>query len=275
MLGCFAAEMGYKVEVWSRERICELSLSMCGNLPDQDDGLNGLGRALLLALALSGAGGCPIGCGSKNESVTGSLFTDAVTFSVCSGTPAGPLRVGDERPVVVGRVPGGDRDRRRQTRARAPRFPRCRAVIGYDTFTVAVTSVGDGGAGSDAGTPPPDGLAMTTPPISPSVPADPYMPQHGHGASTVPAITAQGVVSSPVAATDFLHGRLLAALPRPDAASAAARPTRSPSTSVGIPDDQLAASALTRSLSRARRLRAQAAVPGSGAWLVVSVVLLL
>ena len=36
------------------------------------------------------------------------------------------------------------------------------AAIGYDTFTVTVTSVTDGGAGADAGAPPPDGLTMTT-----------------------------------------------------------------------------------------------------------------
>jgi hypothetical protein len=163
-------------------------------------GLNGLSRALL-ALALSGAG-LSIGCGSKNESVTSGLFTDA-DFSVCSGTPAvryvsgmsvlsssGAYRVAIETA----------------TTDQGSGAPVPAAAIGYDTFTMAVTSVGDGGAGSDAGTPAPDGLAMTTPPISPSVPADPYMPQHGHGASTVPAITAQGGGQFSVAATDFFMG---------------------------------------------------------------------
>jgi hypothetical protein len=81
------------------------------------------------------------------------------------------------------------------------------AAIGYDTFTVAVTSVADGGAGSDAGLPPPDGLMMTTPMIGGSgEPADPYMPQHGHGASTVPTVTAQGGGAFSVSAIDFFMG---------------------------------------------------------------------
>ena len=78
------------------------------------------------------------------------------------------------------------------------------AAIGYDTFTMAVTSVVDGGA--DAGAVAPDGLMMTTPAVPDSVPADPYMPRHGHGASTVPAITAQGGGLFSVAAIDFFMG---------------------------------------------------------------------
>jgi len=45
---------------------------------------------------------------------------------------------------------------------------------------------------------------MTTPPIGGSgKPADPFMPVHGHGAATVPTITAQGGGAFSVAAIDF------------------------------------------------------------------------
>jgi hypothetical protein len=45
---------------------------------------------------------------------------------------------------------------------------------------------------------------MSTPQIGGTgKPADPYMPQHGPGASTVPAVTAQGGGAFSVAAIDF------------------------------------------------------------------------
>lgn len=163
-------------------------------------GLSRLGRAVGIALAVAGA---LIGCGSKDTSgVGGSLsFTDA-DFSVCSGTPAvrfkpgvsvvstsGAYRVAIESAVTD---PGG------------AAAEVATAAIGYDTFTMAVTSIADGGV--DAGTPAPDGLTMTTPAVPGSVPADPYMPMHGHGASTVPAITAEGGGLFSVAAIDFFMG---------------------------------------------------------------------
>jgi hypothetical protein len=156
-------------------------------------------RLFGLVLALAGAAA---GCGSKATSASGALsFTDA-DFSVCSGTPAirftpglsvastsGAYRVAIESAVT-------DRG--------AGAAQVATAAIGYATFTMAVTSTA--GSGGDAGTPAPDGLTMTTPAVPGSVPADPYMPQHGHGASTVPAITAQGGGLFTVAAVDFFMG---------------------------------------------------------------------
>jgi len=72
------------------------------------------------------------------------------------------------------------------------------AAIGYDTFTIAVTPQADGGAPGSA-----DGLTMSIPPVPLGVPADPYMPQHGHGGSTIPTITAQGGGAFTVSDIDF------------------------------------------------------------------------
>jgi hypothetical protein len=70
--------------------------------------------------------------------------------------------------------------------------PVATAAVGLDTFTVAITlAPGDGGA-SDAGAPAPDDLGVAAPPKTQTIPADPYMPIHGHGGSTVPAITPLG-----------------------------------------------------------------------------------
>lgn len=158
----------------------------------------GPGR-LLLALALAIAGGC----GSKAPMGTGAMSTDA-DFSVCSGTPAVHYAPGisvlSDSGAYRASIVMASTDQ--ESAAPVPT-----AAIGYDTFTVAVTSVTDGGAGADAGMPPPDGLTMATPSIGGiGKPADPFMPQHGHGASTVPSVTAQGGGAFSVAAIDFFMG---------------------------------------------------------------------
>jgi hypothetical protein len=161
---------------------------------------NGMGR-LLLAVAL-GVSGLASGCGSKTATVTSSLITDA-DFSVCSGTPAVRYASG----ISVLSASGAYRAAiETASTDQGSGEPVPTAAIGYDTFAVTVTSVTDGGAGADAGAPPPDGLTMTTPAIPASVPADPFMPQHGHGASTVPTITPQGGGQFSVAAIDFFMG---------------------------------------------------------------------
>jgi hypothetical protein len=159
----------------------------------------GLGR-LLLVLSL-GIAGASAGCGSKTATVTGRISTDA-DFSVCSGTPAVHYAPGISVLSDSGAYRAAILTASTDQGSGAP-VPT--AAIGYDTFTVAVTSVTDGGAGADAGAPPPDGLTMTTPPIggSSGKPADPYMPVHLHGASTIPTVTAQGGGSFSVAAIDF------------------------------------------------------------------------
>jgi hypothetical protein len=156
---------------------------------------NGTG-GLLLALSLGAAGAC----GSKTATVTGPVSTDA-DFSVCSGTPAVRYSPGLSVLSVSGayRVAIEAASTDQATGAPVPT-----AAIGYDTFTVAVTSVTGGGAGPDAGAPPPAGLTMTTPMIGGNgKPADPFMPVHQHGAATVPTITAQGGGAFSVAAIDF------------------------------------------------------------------------
>jgi hypothetical protein len=154
---------------------------------------HGMGR-LLVVLSLAIAGGC----GAKTATAIGNISTDA-DFSVCSATPAVHYAPG------IGVLSGSGAFRAAIERASTDQVsaaPVPTAAIGYDTFTVMVTSVVSG-AGADAGAPPPDGLTMATPAIPASVPADPFMPQHGHGASTVPTITAQGDGQFSVAAIDF------------------------------------------------------------------------
>ncbi|HEX3906154.1 MAG TPA: hypothetical protein VH853_25250 [Polyangia bacterium] len=140
------------------------------------------------------------GCGSKSSAVTSALFTDA-DFSVCSGTPAMRYVSGMSVLSTSGAYRAAIVSASTDQGSGAP-VPT--AAIGYDTFTVAVTSVTSGGG--DAGAPAPDGLMMATPPVSQSYPADPYMPVHGHGASTIPTITAQGGGLYSVAAADFFMG---------------------------------------------------------------------
>lgn len=157
------------------------------------------GRALwLLPILLPALG---VGCGSKSTGVQSQLTADA-DFSVCATSPdAVHYAPGISVVSTSGNLRAAINAAATDQGGSAP-VPT--AAVGYDTFTVAITSVADGGAGSDAGTPAPDGLTLTTPPISPTgIPADPYMPVHKHGASTVPTITAQGGGLYSVAAIDF------------------------------------------------------------------------
>ncbi len=155
---------------------------------------------LLLALSLAAAG-LADGCGSsKTTTMTTPVSMDA-DFSVCSGTPAVHYTPGISVLSDSGAYRAAIAMASTDQGSTAP-VPT--AAIGYDTFTVTVTSVTDGGAGADAGAPPPDGLTMTTPMIGGNgKPADPFMPQHGHGAATLPTITAQGGGAFSVAAIDF------------------------------------------------------------------------
>ena len=150
-----------------------------------------------------GAAGASAGCGSKTATVIARISTDA-DFSVCSGTPAVRYAPGISVLSDSGAYRAAIVTASTDQGSVAP-VPT--AAIGYDTFTVAVTSVTSGldaGAGGDAGAPAPDGLTMTTPPIGGSgKPADPFMPMHGHGAATVPTVTAQGGGTFSVAAIDF------------------------------------------------------------------------
>ena len=101
---------------------------------------------------------------------------------------------------------------------------------------------------------------MTTPTIGGSgEPADPYMPQHGHGASTVPTVTAQGGGAFSVAAIDFFMGGYWELYLDSDAARRHRR------------------SADLQDLHPRRLGLASQGVAGTGqrAWLVVGVVLLL
>jgi hypothetical protein len=156
---------------------------------------NGLQR-VVLALSVAAAAGIAAGCGSKTATATGPISMDA-DFSVCSQTPAVPYAPGISVLSASGAYRAAITTASTDQGSTAP-VPT--AAIGYDTFTVMVTPVIDGG--TDAGTP--DGLTMTTPPIGGSgKPADPFMPVHGHGAATVPTITAQGGGAFSVAAIDF------------------------------------------------------------------------
>jgi hypothetical protein len=164
-------------------------------------GSRGWQRAPWLPLAVASLS-LTAGCGSKSSTVTSALFTDA-DFSVCSGTPAVRFVSGMSVLSASGAYRAAIESASTDQGSGAP-VPT--AAIGYDTFTVAVTSVTAGGAGADAGAPAPDGVMMTTPPVSQTYPADPYMPAHGHGASTIPTITAQGGGLYSVAAADFFMG---------------------------------------------------------------------
>ena len=153
----------------------------------------------LLVVALGAAG-----CGSNGGSPGSAPITDA-DFAVCEGTPAVHYAPG----VSVLSASGAYRAslQTASTEQAGATTPVSTAAIGLDTFTVAVTlAAGDAGTAADAGTPAPDDLAMATPPKTQSIPADPYMPIHGHGGSTVPAITAQGGGLYTVGSLDFFMG---------------------------------------------------------------------
>lgn len=182
--------------------------------------------ARLLALA---AAGLLLGCSPGTSKGSGGLTSQDADFSVCSGTPAVRFSPG----VTVASTSGAyvlTMQSAVTTQAVGPDLPT--AAIGYDDFVMTVTSAS---SGADGGAPAPDGLVMTTPPISGAYPADPYMPMHMHGASTIPAITAQGNGQYSVANLDFFMGgywQLYLDLTPPGAAAA------DPVTfNVCIPDD--------------------------------------
>jgi hypothetical protein len=159
-----------------------------------------------LALAIVGpaALGLGAGCGSKSSDTKSNALNFDADFSVCATSPkavryAPGISVVSTSGTYQAAITAASTDQ-------GSGSPVPTAAIGYDTFTVAVTVVADGGSGStgsDAGVAAPDGLVMAPPPTSPTYPADPYMPLHGHGASTVPAITAQGGGVFGVANIDF------------------------------------------------------------------------
>jgi hypothetical protein len=151
--------------------------------------------ALAAAALLAGSG-----CGSKNAAPP-PPSTDA-DFAVCKGTPAVAFSPGMSVVSASGAYRAAISS---ASTAQAGGGTVPTAAIGYDTFAVGVTVASDGGAGPDGGAAPPDGLTMTTPAPG-SVPADPYMPQHGHGASTDPTITSAGAGQFSVAQIDFFMG---------------------------------------------------------------------
>jgi hypothetical protein len=141
------------------------------------------------------------GCGSKGNGTTTSALNFDADFSVGATSPqavryAPGISVVSTSGAYRAAITSASTDQ-------GSGSPVPTAAIGYDTFAVEVTTVTDGGTGADAGAPAPDGLVMAPPPTSPTYPADPYMPVHGHGASTVPAVTAQGGGLFSVANIDF------------------------------------------------------------------------
>lgn len=156
------------------------------------------GAALALALALATtAGGA--GCGSKPATSGPPPVTDA-DFAVCEATPAMHFAPG----VSVLSASGAYRvTLQAASTDQGGAKPVATAAVGLTTFTVAITlAPGDGGA-ADAGAPAPADLVVAAPPKTPTIPADPYMPIHGHGGSTVPVITAMGGSLYSVGNLDF------------------------------------------------------------------------
>jgi hypothetical protein len=154
------------------------------------------GLALALAVGAAGAG-----CGSSPATPGPPPLTDA-DFAVCQGTPAVRYAPG----VSVLSASGAYRAslQTASTDQGGP-TPLLAAAVGRVTFTVAVT-VAPGDAGADAGVPAPDDLVVAAPPKTQTIPADPYMPIHGHGGSTVPVITAMGGGLYSVGNLDFFMG---------------------------------------------------------------------
>jgi hypothetical protein len=153
-----------------------------------------------LALALT-VGAAGAGCGSNTATSGPPPITDA-DFAVCQGTPAMRFAPG----IAVLSASGAYRVslQAASTDQGGPK-PLPTAAIGLGSFTVAITlSAGD--AGADAGAPAPDDLAVAAPAKTQTIPADPYMPVHGHGGSTVPAITAMGGGLYSVGNLDFFMG---------------------------------------------------------------------
>jgi hypothetical protein len=152
----------------------------------------------LLALAL---GAAAAGCGSSAAAPGPPPITDA-DFAVCEGTPAVHYAPG----ISVLSASGAYRASLESASTdQGGATPVPTAAIGTGSFTVAVT-LAAGDAGADAGTPAPDDLTVAPPPKTQAIPADPYMPVHGHGGSTVPAVTAQGGGLYSVGNLDFFMG---------------------------------------------------------------------
>ncbi|HXJ19039.1 MAG TPA: hypothetical protein VMT03_02315 [Polyangia bacterium] len=125
------------------------------------------------------------GCGSGQSSTTGSGLAGAdARFAVCQSTAAVDVAPG----ISVTSMSGAYRAtlQSASTIVGSGSAPLASAAIGYGTFTIAVAP------NADAGTPGSlDGLTMSIPAVPTEVPADPYMPQHGHGGSTIPSIAPQ------------------------------------------------------------------------------------
>jgi hypothetical protein len=160
--------------------------------------MGGRRSGFVLALAL---GAAAAGCGSKAAPTGPAPLTDA-DFAACVGTPAVHYAPGVSVPSASGAYRASLASAATDQGGATP-VPT--AAIGLDTFMVAVT-LAAGDAGADAGTPAPDDLAMAAPPKTQTIPADPYMPVHGHGGSTVPAITPQGGGLYSVGNLDFFMG---------------------------------------------------------------------
>jgi hypothetical protein len=152
--------------------------------------------ALALVLAATA------GCGSNPATSGPPPLTDA-DFAVCVGTPAIRYAPG----VAVLSASGAYRvSLQAASTDQGGATPIPTAAVGFDTFTVAVTlAPGDAGA-ADAGAPAPDDVVVSAPPKTQAIPADPYMPVHGHGGSTVPLITAMGGGLYSVGNLDFFMG---------------------------------------------------------------------
>jgi hypothetical protein len=134
------------------------------------------------------------GCSSNgSQSTAGSnLSAGDADFSVCVGSPAVAYTPGMSVTSASGAYRAALSSAVTTATGAAP-VPT--AGIGYDTFTVSVTSASD--AGDDTGVP--DGLTVTSTSL-------PWMPVHMHGASTLPTVTAQGGGTFSVADIDFFMG---------------------------------------------------------------------
>lgn len=139
-------------------------------------------------------------CGSGSPSRTGSGLSGMdADFSVCAMTPAVDYAPG----ISVASMSGAYTATLQSATTTDGRggAPVQTAAIGYGTFTVAITPTADAGMPGAI-----DGLTMSIPPVPTGVPADPYMPQHGHGGSTIPTITSQGGGVFAVSNIDFFMG---------------------------------------------------------------------
>lgn len=134
-----------------------------------------------------------LGCSSKSPASSESMDAD---FSVCSGTPAVHYAPGMSVRSASGayNVAIGSAVTTLDDGSKVPT-----AAIGYDTLTISVTAVADGGVDAAAsGGAAPAGLDMTSTSL-------PWMPIHMHGASSLPTVTGQGGGFS-VADIDFFMG---------------------------------------------------------------------